>query len=301
MKNKFKKIILLTSVFALTNIVYAESVEPVTVQMDELNKQEMISRIMDLSGLDVQIPQIADMLNSELVTAMSSLPENVAAEMSDLIAISFDGDSMLATVKDEVSKSVSENELEDMLKWYSTDLGIQITKIEEQQQDAEELKLMQEQKKELFDNHLRVSLFEELDKASHITESSIDLQISMMKAMFKMMGKDEQSQEAKEYIKKNKKMMEETTQKSTLLSFLYTYRDLDDDEVDLYIDFLNKGTTQSFIKAVNRGTNKAILDGTNQFIKGILKLKSKYGKGKTKNKKQKDQPKREVNVTNGEM
>lgn len=277
MKNKFKKIVLSASIFLFANIAHAEPVAPVEVEMNELSEQEIISRIMDLSGLDVQIPQIADTLNNQSASMMSTLPDILAKEMSNLISVSFDGASMLEIVKNEVARSVSENEAKEILEWYATDLGIEITKLEETEEDVEDEKLKIEQKDELLGDVVRVGLMEELDKATRSSESAVELQISLLEAMIKMRGRDIEDSQVQSYIKKTRKEIEEKIRAYMLLSGLYTYRDLTEEEVGKYIDFLSKSTTQSFIEAVNRGTNKAILDGTTKFMNGVIDLKRKYG------------------------
>ena len=274
MTNQFKKTFLIFAMLCSTGTIFADSTQP--VELKELSREEMVAKIMDLSGLDVQIPNIADTLNNQSSAMLAKLPDNIRTEMSNLIAVSFDGDTMLDIVKQEVSKSVSTDEAKEMLKWYGTDLGIEITKIEENDFDQEENKLIYEQKDELLSNHLRASLCEELDKAAHTTESALDLQISLMKAMLKMSGQDIQSSKSKKYIEDNKKAMEENIRKRTTLSSLYVYKDLDDEEIEKYIDFLNEGTTQGFIKAANKGISAAIMDGTSKFITGVQALKEKY-------------------------
>ena len=285
MTNKFKTTFLLFSLMLATGTIVANSVQP--VQAQELSREEMVAKIMDLSGLDVQVPGIADALSNQSSAMLAKLPDTIRTEMSNLITISFDGDTMLNIVKKEVSKSVSTDEAKEMLKWYGTDLGIEITKLEENDVDQEERKLMYEQKDELLDNHLRASLCEELDKASHITESSLELQISLMKAMLKMSGQDIKNPKVQKYIEDNKKQLEENIKKRTTLSLLYTYKDLDDEEIEKYIDFLNEGTTQGFIKAVNKGITTAIMDGTEKFMAGVRALKAKYKAGHTTKHKSK--------------
>ena len=257
-----------------TGTIVADSTQP--IQLQELSREEMVAKIMDLSGLDVQVPNIADTLNGQSSAMLAKLPDNIRTEMSNLITISFDGDTMLDIVKQEVSKSISPDEAKEMLKWYGTDLGIEITKIEENDFDQEENKLMYEQKDELLSNHLRTSLCEELDKASHMTESALDLQISLMKAMLKMSGQDIKSSKVQKYIEDNKKQLEENIKKRTTLSSLYVYKDLDDEEIEKYIDFLNEGTTQGFIKAANKGISNAIMSGTEKFMSGVQAIKEKY-------------------------
>jgi hypothetical protein len=253
--------------------VVETGVDEVQMQPKELTREEAIEKILDMSGLDVQVPQIADSIMLQFNEYLKRAPEDMRSKISDIVTLAFDGDAMLETVKKEVSKKVSLEEAKKMLEWYVTDTAMEITKIEEDPIESAGYRDMLEQKEELLSNVSRTELCKKIDKAAHVTESALNMQIGIMRSMAKVAQPDMDEGKLREILDKQRTEMEDSTRDMYVLTMLYTYKDLDEKELRAYIDFLGKSTTQSFINSANSGISKAMVEGTDKMVKGFMELK----------------------------
>lgn len=259
--------LLCAAVFALTTI-QADALQP-----PEETREDKIGRILDLSGLDVQIPQIADMIMVQFDALIKQIPEELRGKASDVITLSFDGDTMLEIVKNEVSQKVSLNEADKLLEWYTSETASEITRVEETAVEAADYQEMLTRKKELFADKARVELCKKIDKAAHVTEAAVQMQMDMMRSMIKLTQKDMPKEKVEELLEQQKAQMEEGMREMQILSMLYAYQGLEEKKLRAYIDFLSKSTTQSLITSANMGISKAMLDGTDKMIKGFMGLR----------------------------
>jgi len=267
MKKQFKIIMsLCIAVLTLTSL-QADALQPA-----EETREDKIGRILELSGLAVQVPQAADMFTMQLEAVIVRLPEELRGKASDVITLAFDEGTMLEIVKNEVSQKVSLSEADKLLEWYTSEAASEITKIEETSIEPAGYQEMIAQKKELFANKVRAELCKKMDKEGHMTEAVLQTQLDIMRSMLKLTQKDLPEGRVEELLEQKKVEMENAVREQTLLFALYVYKDVEEKKLRAYIDFLSKSTTQSFITSANAGISKAILDGTDKMIKGFMSL-----------------------------
>ena len=263
-----------TVLFSLTMVVPCAIQADVPTEKTELSQKKAINMIMEYSGLDEQIPQISQGIVSSFTQFQERIPQEVKGKFYNIILLSFDENDMYQVVRKEVEKNVSLNEAKDMLPWYKSVIGMEITDIEKSSgHNPSERQMMMEQKEELFSNKNRLELIEKIDKQYHGTEFALDVQIAVMRSSLKTMKSEIPEKKLEEYLSEMREKMKPSMHEMSLLSMLYSYKDIEEDDLRKYINFLEKTTTQSFLKSVNKGMLDAIILSTDKMMSEMLKLK----------------------------
>lgn len=240
----------------------------------ELTHEEAIEEIMDLSGLNDQVPQIADSVIMTFMQEQNKFPEEIRADVMKTITLAFNGDSMRQTVKNEVAQKVSLEESKSLLKWYRSILGMQISNLEKTPPEPEDYQVMLEQAKTLTADKERLALCQKIDKAAHLTEYSLNIQMGIMRSTLKLMQPNADETRLDNYLKETRQNMQKQMEQIQILSLLYTYRELDSEALSKYADFLSKDTSQAFLNSANVGIQKAILSSTDNMLNELVKLRS---------------------------
>lgn len=264
---KLLKLIFISALIMTPQFLIAED------KQESLTHQEAITKIMNLSGLDVQVPQISEDIISGQNEFVEKYPQEMRAKIIEILSLSFDKNIMLQSVKDEISKSVSLEESKAVLEWYQSDIGKEITKAEEMAINTIDVELLSQKKDELFKDKERVDLCKEIEKKAYVIDTLVNTQIDIMKSSLKISQPQTDDNSLEKYFATLRKEVKSSIEEATILSLIKSYESIDSDKLKKYIDFLSKPTTNTLIISGNRGISKAILDGTNKMIEEIMKLK----------------------------
>ena len=115
---------------------------------------------------------------------------------------------------------------------------------------------------------MRIGPARKLDEAIKGTESLLYLAVNAQKAITTSMAEElapddpGMFEQIVEDTVGGRKQLESVIKDSTLVSFLYTYRALKDDEIDKYIDFASSALGRKYHKAIIDGINSGFLSAS---------------------------------------
>ena len=172
----------------------------------------------------------------------------------------FAPDRLRTGMRDELLKELAAADEAEVLRWLSTDLGMRITRIEEQRDSAEEQARMEREAPKLLESlpRARVEKYERLAASIKAGESSAAMiinvttaiaygiaiasphgDVTMVKAMRAKMDLE------------RPRMVEAFTRRSIAL-FAYTYQALGDEEVEKYVQFAESPAGKRYHDATTR-------------------------------------------------
>jgi len=269
------KLILLSSLVVMTpSILMADAtVKVAQTKSTNITHQEAIDNLMSLSGLSVQVAELSDTLINAFVPFLNKLRQDIRVNLSTAVSKSFDKDVMFTTIRDEVAKSVSLEDALNMLNWYKSDIGKEITKAEERAMAEVDVEGLMSKRDELFKDKQRVALCTQIEEQAKITDFLVDTQIEVIKATQKVTQPSSHSKAQDDYFEALKKEVKKSIKEQTVLSLIKSYESIDTDKMKTYLEFLSKSTTDTFMVSSYAGLKKAIVNGTNGVLKEAKAIK----------------------------
>ena len=265
----FKSILLSLFMLFIPQTIFAEK----TSEPQELTHEEVIDKIMNLSGLNIQVPQYAEsIINAvDFTDYIATLPENNQTKVRDIISLAFDGNTMLEIVRDEVAKKISLEDGRDILTWYLSEDGMEMTALEERPKEREDWDEIRGTKEDPKPDADRLKLYEDLLKAIHFAKYTTSRRIILTEAILRIVQNDMTKNEIKKHLRREKRKIGREIKETAMLSMAYGLEDASDEILKKYLIFLEKPATQAYHKGKNSGLVKAISNSTEEILSKLGK------------------------------
>jgi len=229
--------------------------------------QESVERLLEASGLVKQVGEFPDQLRMGFAQGLeqgAQLPDELGQAMLESIDRAVLPSVILQDIATSVSAALTETEIQGLLQWYDTDTGRAITRAEEQASTPEASREMMEKAEELLADSERVEAAFRLDRLIGATDMIMGMQKSstlavssaMMQAMAPEVPVNVEEFEAGWASVAGQMRLQ--LQQMVVLSFVYTYRSIDDDSLASYEEFLGQPAAQVFHKASMDGMTKGV-------------------------------------------
>ena len=263
----FKTILLATLLTLTPQLLMADATQGV------LTHDSAISKIMSLSGIDAKIPTISQELITSFDPYIQQYSKAKAMKMSISVLEAFDKDTMIKTIKDEISKNISLEDTLPIMRWYQSDIGREITKIEKKATNDQNVDALFAKKETLLKSKERVYLCIEIEKQAHIIDTLVNTQIEIMKSSLKVSQPKLDDKTVDSYFATMRTTVKGAIEETTILSLLKAYENVDIEKMKKYVAFLSRPTTQKLLISGNAGISKAVDNGTNMIVKVVKEIK----------------------------
>ncbi len=240
---------------------------------------QMTQALMAKSGVNKQVEQIPMLMlygmNEAIQQSQQPIPPDVFENLKQAVLASFRADSMLEKIQQNIEKNLNTYDVEAILQWLTSPLGEKITKLEVAASTSSAYETITSMKDELLKDTARVKKIRKLDAAIKATESSVDLalntQIAVASSMAAAFAPDDPAlfDQIVKSTEAGRKQLETVVKEQTLVSLLYTYRTLKDDEIDKYIDFASSDLGRRYQAVMNDGLNSGVLSASREVGKSF--------------------------------
>lgn len=226
-----------------------------------------LKQLMVLSGINKQVGEFPGMVRAGVAQARKQgapIPEKEFAEVSKIIEGAFNPSAILKGIGREIKKNVSEADAQDLMAWYKSDLGRRITKTEEKAATPAAYEQMTKQAKSLLADKKRLKLAKQLESLLKATEMTMQLQENTGIAVFTAIssilnpGKAVNLKPYKYQLAQQKPQMRASVEQLVLLSFVFSYKDIDIPSVKKYINFNKRPATKRFNESGIKGMTSAL-------------------------------------------
>lgn len=268
------------------------AIRPAPFTSLETSPDALIDRIIILSGLQKQIEDIGGKILQE-INQSPHKPEDpaVSKEIEKIVIESFRPEHFHHQLRKALKTTPNQGRLEKLVHTFSAPHMRKITEIEGRELDLEALEAFVESviRKPLPTNRLR--LLQTLESVTYTTLFAVELTMSLNNAM--LTGIDNDNDEATIAFDttriEQKKELTAKMYPGMILTMAYAYRELDDLELDAYVQFYLTEEGEWFITQVVNALTKAFRAGALQTGKRISELvKAKKSFTKASSLKQKD-------------
>ncbi len=228
-----------------------------------------VQTLMNKSGLDKQLEQIAPMVQSGITRAnqqSKALSPEALNALGGMAARAFDAKALKEKVRKHIQANLSGTDIQAALAWLGSPLGEKITKLEEDASTPAAYAEMQKTAGKLARNAGRIDLAGKLDNAVKATETGVAVALNIQTALFAALtsaappDKRPSMEDIEKEVMKSKGQIRSAVEQDTLLTFLYTYRSLSDAEINKYIDFAESASGKKYHAVLAGGANAAMTD-----------------------------------------
>jgi len=231
-----------------------------------------IDRILELSGITGQVRQFPELIKSGMKQAQLD-GELISKSAFDTMLIRTDDTilpaEILAEVRAGLRESLGEDDIGELLDWYRSDLGREITALEEKAGSPEAFERMAEQAPALLADTERVEFARRVDELVGATDLTLSIQeytgIAVFSAITLALRPDtayQEIQQFREQMASLRPQFREPTERMVIVSFVYTYLPLDERKLARYEAFLTRPVTARFnsvvVAGLGRGLGKSI-------------------------------------------
>ena len=218
-----------------------------------------VDKLLTLTGLTTQVEQFPSLIKAGIDDAAlqdDSVTDVQIQLMTNSIQDTIIPAEILAGMRTAIQASLVQSEADQLLAWYVTELGREITTVEEKASTVEAYQDMMSMSAQLLDNKDRVAIAHRYDELLGVTEMMDDLQeslgVAVYTAMMTQLAPDEPLDLEPLYasIAANKAETQEMTAQLVTVSLVYTYLDLPLSKLEKYESFLADSVTKKFNKIV---------------------------------------------------
>lgn len=232
--------------------------------------EKSIERIMEVSGLTTQASYLPDLIRVGMEQARQEgapIPDEEFRIMLESASETILPSEILQSVQLSLQESISKEETESLLAWFESDLGKEITAVEESASTAEAYQQMMMQAQSLLQNSERVAFAKRLDALVGATDMGVDLQefsgMAVYTAVMMVMWPNEPLDLTpfKAEMDATRAQTHAAMEQMTIVSLVYSYQALDDKKLSKYEAFLSTPTAKKFNKVV-MGSIKTALEAS---------------------------------------
>jgi len=263
-------IILLTMLTLYAGICTAEDTGP---------GPQLLDSLMDRSGLDRQLEQMSPLIK-DVIIRQNDRNKTVSVEDMDelghFVSMACDAAAMKESVRKHMQINLSETDIKAALAWLRSSLGAKVSRLERASATPAAQTEKQKMGNKLIENAGRLARARKLDHAVKATETAVSMALNTrsVELAAQAIGTPHKSYPTMESIRqealKNKGQIQADLEKETLLSLLYTYRNLSDAEFDRYLDFAASDSGKKYFFNMSEALSDAMTNSSNYLVSLIV-------------------------------
>ncbi len=229
----------------------------------------------------MQIDQFPGLINAGMEQAKQQgtpIPDAQYRSMVNSADESIVPSEIIEGIRISLRKSINEKEAKKLLAWYESDLGREITRAEESASTPESYQKMMQSAQSLLENSERVEFANRLDVLMGATDMTMGIQehtgIAVYSAIMTAMQPD-----APLNIEPFKAQMDAASEQTraaikqmVTISFLYSYRNIETNNLKKYEKFLNDATTLKFNKTIMDSMNSGLESSVSKWADLLAKI-----------------------------
>lgn len=222
----------------------------------------------------------------EGVKQSGQVPPMVAETLGHIVSSSFRAEDIERRIVTELDENLSGAQLTAVRDWYETPVGRKISEAEIAASAPDSWQDVRAQAPALnkqYQGTQRARMFDRFDRASRATESAVDtsiaVQLGMATAMAALSTDSVHYEKLRQRIEGQRSMLRGVMEQQVYDSYLYTYRNISNQELELYLDFLESDAGSAFSRVVTSSIQQAITEPVESIGKQMSRFLSPESAG----------------------
>ena len=205
-----------------------------------------LDELFELTGTRRQVSALTLQLGRELRPAKGQVPAPAEATIERIVARTFQSDAVLKMMREEFARGLDRSQLAAKLAWLRSPLGHRIAALEMDSADPDRdrhLAAFAAKLKAAPPSERRRELIERLDWVSGASDVSTDVATALSSSIARAiaLSRPADRRASRRQLDSQAEEMRTTVagavRKAALVSMLYTYRSLSDEELERYVEF----------------------------------------------------------------
>lgn len=243
---------------------------------------ELAESVIRSSALGEVIDQYPAMLTEGITQGLSQTGEldpMLKGAITGMVGQAFNSRKIRGQVIADLDRGLSNDALKTVLDWYQAPLGEQITGLESGAAQPSAWREIERRGPQLISEYkgtAREQLFSQFDRASRATESAVDtaiaVQVAFGTAMAAFNGQDADFDRIRDQVESQRTMLSGMVEQQVYAAYLYTYRELSDDQLKSYIEFMQTREGNRYNEVVTDSVQQAIIRPIESIGTGLMRL-----------------------------
>ncbi len=247
-------------------------------------KNESLEKLMIVTGLNGQTEVYAGFVLSgvEGVRAAGAPLSNEDYQyIKKSVETAFSAADIRRIISREIRRNLSESEARELLAWYESDIGKEITKAEVEASMRGDYREILRNAQFLASDQERMKIAEQFDRLTRTTDLVIQVNEDAMTAMYSALESTTIDRDVievfKEVILRKKKEIHNQLEELVTVSYVYRYQNVNLETLEKYIRFLEQPTNRKLTKISGKAMKDALKQSAAKMAR-LLAMKSKNGK-----------------------
>ena len=227
-------------------------------------------KVLEASPVDDIVVQYPAMMSQGIRDGLKQsgqVPPMVADTIGYVVSNSFRAEEIENKIVANLDESLTDQQLAEVHDWYQTPVAEKIARAEiaasapaawpEMRSRAPELNKANKGKD-------RETLFARFDRASRATESAVDtaiaVQLGLSSAMAALSNDSVHHDKMRQRLETQRPALQSMVSQQVYDSYLFTYRDISAQEMNLYLGFLESDAGREFTRVVTESIQQAVTD-----------------------------------------
>lgn len=267
-------------IFRLVSVAAATAGLSISTAYAQVAEVLLVKELLELSGAKHQILLIPKMIKEAATqrAEKEKLDPKRRQKFEVVLQESYEPDVFLAAVEGALKQGVPEKSIKEILAWYRSPVGkkVKAAELEALRKNPDEAEAqLAEQLEKSPPKKSRVELIKKIDSVAGATDLSVESLVGTVNALALAMNPalpDEKKVKPRQLNKvalnirtSSRKRIEQ----QTLLSFLYTYRSLTDDDLRAYLKHLKSPAARRFSSALKKALKRSITASATKVGKAV--------------------------------
>ncbi|WP_227663118.1 DUF2059 domain-containing protein [Marinobacter halophilus] len=224
--------------------------------------------MLTASPIDDIVSQYPEMMSQGIRDGLKQsgqVPPMVADTIGYVVNSSYRADAIEQKIVAGLEASMTSKQLEEVSDWYRTPVAKKIAQAEISASAPAAWPDMRSRAAELNESSkgtARETLFDRFDRASRATEATVDttiaVQLGLATAMAAMSSDSVHYEQIRARLENQRPMLQGMVGQQVYDSYLFTYRDINLQEMNLYLDFLESDAGSTFTRVVTDSIQESI-------------------------------------------
>lgn len=224
--------------------------------------------VLTASPIDDIVGQYPAMMSQGIRDGLKQggqVPPMVADTIGYVVSNSFSAEDINSKIVTNLEASLTGKQLDDVNAWYQTPLAKKIAQAEIAASAPAAWPGMRSGADELASANkgtAREQLFDRFDRASRATESAVDttiaVQLGLATAMAALSTDSVHHEQIRQRLEVQRPALQGVVGQQVYNSYLFTYRNISLQEMNLYLDFLESDAGENFTRVVTESIQQAV-------------------------------------------
>jgi hypothetical protein len=249
-------------------------------------RAKLVDQVIRESGLQQQVEQVAELVKFGFGQsgAAEAWPAQLHAQYQGSMKRAYDPERMLQEISEHIQTNMVTPDIDVVMTWLKSPLGKKISQLEAATDADAVVNKMALELKTLMKDTNRVARIEALDQTMTASEHQINIarntQIAVLTAKLALVHPDNRPKNEIIQAQFTQQMehLSPVIRRTTIESFVYTYRDLDAAEIEDYIDFAKSRVGRLYHHAMLEGIDKALVKANKLMLGSLQKMLNVSGK-----------------------